>query len=134
MLTSGRLYEHLKIDPAVAPASLSGSATGAYRSMVGFKRALFIVSAEALADGQSVTAQILQAKDAKGDGFTGVDGFSVALTGQVDADKAVAHVEIDGSELTDGFTHVALKLTSDAGVNASAVLIREGCTTGRTYP
>lgn len=48
--------------------------------------------------------------------------------------EACGYIEVDASQLSSGFTHAALKITTDATIVAAGFLVREGLSSGQERP
>jgi hypothetical protein len=230
MLTQGKITEHVKVDVGVEPISLATTNdTGGYHPMSGYKKAIFVFTAAAMAKTKTVVAQIMEATNAAAgsaaalasaaatitantivdatstvtltatmpDGTTSVQlyvcedttpdidagefasgandtaacvelaavinnmqgdyilatasGATVILTAAQPGDavititledstivastlEAIGYVEIDAAQLTATFTHIALKLTTDATIVVGATLLRASKSRGKANP
>jgi hypothetical protein len=84
-----KISEDVKIDVAVAPASLATTnVTGQYFSLANFRRAMFVIIAAAMAVGKTIVAQVYQAIDAAGTSSKVVTGKTVTLTANTKIKKA----------------------------------------------
>lgn len=112
--------------------------TGAYVALTALRgpRVTALAYANVIAPGANLTVQIVQATDSSGtgvkaltdvvtvtapdDGLSPTESVAVTLTAMVDA--MVANVD-----RANGFTHIAVKVTSDTAVavNGGAVLIED---------
>lgn len=63
-----------------------------------------------------------------------VSSVSADGTAVISTLKACGYVEIDASQLTALYTHVAIKLTTSATIVVGATLVREGLTCGQHRP
>jgi hypothetical protein len=121
-----KLSELIRIDQAIAPVDIDTDRTSNYFSMANYRQALAVLTTAALADTKNATIQLLQATNSAGAGskalssvVTDIASGSEALTIQVEA-------KAEDMDLANGFTHIAVKVTTDNGaaVNGAAVLIR----------
>lgn len=130
-----RLTEQLKVDNAIPSQSLGASnVTSDYFDMTKYRDALFMVNSGALADTNMVKMEIMQAKDASGtdakavndaDGNPLVVEFTNDTGSSMDAAELLAEVQGALMDTNNGFTHIAVKITSDdASSNVSGTLIR----------
>jgi len=105
-----KLEESVKVDVALKPVSLaSGTSTGAYFPMKKWGRAIFVVTAAAMAKAKTVAAQVMQATDALG---TGAKVITNALATIVSPTKAT-EVTVTATTVVDGnvITIASLKRT-----------------------
>lgn len=88
-----RLSEDVKFDPALTPQSLNGNDTGEYYNMQNYRRGLFALNCGAIAKGETIKMEILQASDAAGTGskaLNDIDNVAVltTITGPINAAEA----------------------------------------------
>lgn len=79
----------------------------------------------------STTTVILESKDPGKTTITITDAHGTIIPSALEVQ---GFVEIDAAQLTDEFTHVALKLTTDATIVCSGTLLRSGEGGGRAKP
>ena len=105
----------------LAPQSVNGAAvTSSYADMSKAVRYAAIVNTEAIGTGESVAIQIMEAKDSTGTGAQAITGATLTLG----EGKNFGIVEVMVDNMTDGFTHLATRLTVTGTVVVSAVLVR----------
>lgn len=121
-----KLSELVQVKQAVVPQDIVGGKTSAYYSMSGIGRVLAALTTGTIAETKKATIQLMQAKDATGTGakalgtavekIAGVGGEAIFLTAEVKASDL---------DLANGYTHVAVRVSSDnaTAVNGAAVLI-----------
>ena len=101
----GRLSEHLKADQALAPQSIASSnKTGAYFAIGDYAKAMWKISAAAMADAATVVAQVMVAEDAAATGATALTGAAATITGNV----AVKRALLTGNTIVDEDTVVTV--------------------------
>lgn len=120
-----KLSELLQIREGVTPQDISAAKTSAYYSMQGIGRVLAQATTAALAAGKKLTVQLMQAKDAAG---TGAKALGAAVDVVMTAGGAAfGQAEATAASLdhANGYTHVAVQISSDNGVavNGAAILI-----------
>lgn len=117
MQTSGHISEHVKNDVGILPKSLaSTSETGAYFSLADYTKALFTYFAAAMANGDTVVAQVMEAKDAAGTDAQALTGATATITATTKATKAL----LTGNTIADGTTVVTVTAVDEDG-NTDAV-------------
>ena len=118
-----KLSQRLRVKAAVIPQDIQAARTSPYASIAGSGQIMAAVTTAALLVGKKATVQFLQAQDAAGTGSknlgSAVDKVAT-VAGPVDF---VAEAYTEG--LDDGFSFVAVRLSSDNGaaVLGSAMLI-----------
>lgn len=113
---TSKLNEMLKVDLAVDPQSLASSNdTGAYHSLAGYKRALFYFNAAAIADGQTVVAQIMEAQDNIGTGAAALTGATATITSPAKLTKGL----FTASTIVDT-DHVVVQIFDETGTSVSS--------------
>jgi hypothetical protein len=118
MMTSGKISEHIKVDVGVEPVSLaSTNDTGAYHSMMGWKRACFVFAAAAMAATKTVVAQVMKATDGIATGATALTSAAATITACVKATKAL----LTGNTIADEDTVVTVSVLKD-GASVSSVI------------
>jgi hypothetical protein len=120
-----KISELVQIQPGVTPQDISAAKTSPYYSMKGVGRVLAQATTAALAAGKKLTVQLMQAKDNAGTGAK-VLGAAVDLV-MPGGGAAFAQAEATAAsmDLANGYTHVAVQISSDNGaaVNGAAILI-----------
>ncbi|MDK1019553.1 MAG: hypothetical protein QGD89_09160 [Actinomycetota bacterium] len=100
---NAKLEEQVKVDVGVTPTSLATTnKTGAFYAMANWARALFVVEAAAIADGQTVVAQVLQAKDGDGGSEKVITNAAATITSPTKATEVTvtATTVVDGNLIT----------------------------------
>jgi len=121
------MYKRAKIDVGLPAQSIaSTSVTGTYFEMQMYRKALAILDVGAMDAENTATIEILQAKDAAGTGAKAITGASAAITATGTLASGCAFVEVDVSslDLANGFEYIAIKVTTNATLNAAAILVR----------
>lgn|GEM_PF-2474393 len=131
-----RLSEQMKIDNAVESQNLgAASTTSAYFDMSEYRKALAILNSGALANGSLVSLELMQAQDSSGTGAKSVndlDGNPIVVeytnsTGaSVPSVELFAEVQAAIMDTNNGFTHLAVKVTSDDAASQVAVDLLRG--------
>lgn len=115
-----RIYERNQF-AVLAPQSITGAAvTSSYVSMAKARRFCAVVITETIAAGESVQADILEAKDAAGTGAQAIAGATVTLN---DTIQGPAIVEVHTDNMTDGYSHLAIRATVTGTVLVGAVAV-----------
>lgn len=99
MNTSGKMNNYTKIDVGIPPQSVASSAvTGAYYNMQDYRKILFTGNAGAVADGQTVVFQAMQATDGEGSDAKVITNVSATITSPVN----VASAKVVGATVVAG--------------------------------
>lgn len=120
------ISEVVRVDQAIAPVDYSTTdRTSSYFSMENYRQVQGVLNTATVAAASNATIQLMQAQDSSGTGAKTLSALVTKVAG-VGGEAFVLSIEADASDLDDGFTHVAVQITSDQGtaVNGSAVLIR----------
>lgn len=103
--SSGKLIDQIHVDLAVLPKSLAtASETGAYFSMAGFGKAVFLFTAATIAATKTVVAQVMKAKDAAGGSAAELAGATATIT----ANTAVKKALLTANTIADGDSVVTI--------------------------
>lgn len=128
MNSHGLLSEEVQRDAALINSDITTDRTSSWFSMADYRRALATVQTDSVDATKVVTVSFLQATDSGGSGSKAC-GSTTTLTAGSGGEALDGTVEIDVSDLdtANGFTHIAVQLTSDNGtaVNAASELIRD---------
>lgn len=122
-----KLSEKLAVVACIDPdAYATGAQTSDWVDMSKFRRVLFVVLAGTLGSSATLDAKLQEATDGSGTGAQDLSGKAITQLTQAgtDSDKQ-ALIEVEASNLSAGFTHVACVMTvgtaaSDCGVVALA--------------
>ncbi len=88
--SSGKVIDQMQVDLAVLPKSLATtSETGAFFSMAGFGKAVFLFAAATIADTKTVVAQVRKAKTAAGGSADDLAGAALTITANTAVKKAL---------------------------------------------
>lgn len=121
------ISEMVKVDQGFAPADIATDTTSLYFFMANYRQVQAIVNVNTVADTKNVVVQLMQATDSAGTGAK-VLGDAVTQVAGTGGTKMNISVESDASlmDTANGFTHVAVKVTSDtvAALLAAAAIIR----------
>lgn len=110
------LSENTKIDIGLTSQNLNGSVTGPYYKMTDYNKALFIVEVSAMAAGKTAVLQVVQAKDAAGDGSKNLTNSTATITAneKVASAKITAATVVAGDKVTiNGLTYEAIAAAGD---------------------
>lgn len=125
-VTHGKLSEFSKIENALINADITTDRESTFRSAAGYKAFRAHLQTNNNVDNTKLaTVQLLQAKDASG---TDKKALSAVTTYTSAADNSIADISaeatIDELDADNGYTYIAVKVTSDNGtaVIGSAVL------------
>jgi hypothetical protein len=120
-----KISEKIRIDQAFAPVDIDADQTGAWFSMVHYRRVLGVVTANTVAQTKNVTIQLMQAQDASGTGAKALSGIVTKVAG-TGGQKLTLEVEAMSDAMDEGFTHVTVKVTSDTATAllAAALIVR----------
>lgn len=121
-----KLAEQLSVKEAVTPQDINGAGvTSSYYSMAGVGRVLAVATTAALAAGKSLTVQLYQAKNNAGTGAKVLGNAVVVTKAGGGTAFATAEARASDMDLVNGYTHVAVRISSDNGVavNGAAVLV-----------
>lgn len=116
-----RIYDENKIDVSIAPQSVSGAVTGSFFPMKNTRTVAFPFYVGAMAVGNTVAAQVVQATDSAGSGVKDVSGAACTLTANVNVSKATVTL----ATFTAGSTIVINGLTFTAHATVTTVANRE---------
>ena len=113
-----RIYENNRFN-VLAPQSVTDAAvTSAYIDMQGARRFAAVVTTDALGEGESVKVEILEATKSDGTGAKAITGATATVTDTV---TGPAIVEVHTDNMTDEFTHLAIKATVTGTALVAAV-------------
>lgn len=120
-----KIFDKLKVDQAIAPQDVTTDRTSSYFPVADYGWVAAIVTTDAVAQTKVVTIQLLKAINANGDSPAAWSSV-VTETAPTGGSTLTAKVEKDVDDIGDGYTHVAVKVTSDDTGNAvgAAVLLR----------
>jgi hypothetical protein len=116
------LNDNLAIRAVATPGSYSSGVAqaGSYVSLVDYRRVLFVcMNGELDADMPVI---VLEAQDANGTGAQTIAALTGTFTNGTDEGR-VGLIEVRDDDLSDGFTHVTLRVTPGAADSFSAVAI-----------
>jgi len=82
------LSEEVKMDIALTSANSNGVVIGPYYSLVNYRKALFIVELGAMVAGATSVLQVLQAKDAGGEGSGAITHSTATITANTKVTEA----------------------------------------------
>lgn len=116
-----RIYDENKFDIALAPQSATGAVTGDFFPMKNHRTVGFPFYVGAMATGDTVIAQVVQATDGSGTGVKDVTGATCTLT----ADTLVAEATVTLATLTAGSVIVINGLTFTAHATVTTPANRE---------
>lgn len=125
MNTAGKITEKVKGDVALLPISLATTNdTGPYFPMKGYKRAAFWFSAAAMADTETVIAQIFEAKTAVGGSAAALTSAAATITSPVGAAEAL----LTASTIVDEDSVVTVTATRKDGTTSVQIYSCEDTT------
>lgn len=106
-------------------ADISSALDSAYVSAADARRILAHVQAVGAADASTLTVQFREATDDQG---TGVQNLGSAITQAAPSGGGDISItpEIRADELSEGFTHVTVRISVDAGAPAGAIGLVSG--------
>lgn len=132
---SAKISETIKVDQALGPVDINTAKTSGWFSMQHYRRAYGVVTTDTVAQTKSATVQLLQAQDASGTGSKPLTDV-VSKTAPTGGAKLTVGVDVMSDHMDEGFTHIAVKATTDAGatLNAAAVLLRSEGRYGVSMP
>jgi len=114
-----KLTEILKIDTAINNADIIGAGIqSGYYSMENYRRAVVKVDTGLVADTKTVTLQLYEAKDLEATSEQALGDPIVVVVDNVSGEVVEITTEIKDTTLTDGFSCISVKATSN---NATAV-------------
>lgn len=112
------------IDP---DANAAGALTSDYVDMTKFEAALGIVLAGTLGTNATIDAKLVQATDSSGTGVKDISGKAITQITQAGTDQsdtqALINVRAEDLDVANGFTHVALVLTTATATSDSGALV-----------
>ena len=118
---SSKLLERMTVDIAL-PVTDSLPANTIWLSLQGCRQAVLYCFSGVLADQQTLTATVLQAKNDQG--LDNKDFREVVFTQDVDGNPGSLSVEIKQEDLDEGYSYVAVELDSSGVALAGVVLIK----------
>ena len=123
-----RMSEYAKLDVGLPSQSIgTNNVTGSYFSLADHRDALAVLVVGAIAEAATATLQIKEATDAAAGGAQDISGAVAVITGGSGGDASgIAFVDLTHFALSDGYTHVACKVTTVGTVVCGAVLMRGG--------
>lgn len=110
-----KLTEVVKFVQAITPQDIATDRTSAYQPMKDVGRVVATANIATVAEGKKATIQILQAKDSSGTGAKALSAL-VEDTAGTGGEAMYLKVEAEAADMDDGFTHVAVQVTSDTAV------------------
>ncbi len=114
-----KLTEILKIGTAINEADIIGAGIqSGYYSMENYRRAVVKLDTGLVDDTKTVTLQLYEAKDLVATGAQALGDPIVFVVDNVAGEVVEITKEIKGTELTDGFSCISVKVSSN---NATAV-------------
>ncbi|WP_054537116.1 hypothetical protein [Herpetosiphon geysericola] len=117
------LTQDVRIDQALPPASrAAGTVTSTYLSMDGHEMVTALLSVGAITASGTIDMKLVQATDTSGTGSKDIAGASLVQIADTGGAKMYA-IDFRGDLLdhTNGFTCVAVVLTTAAAANVSSV-------------
>lgn len=111
------------IDP---DANAAGALTTAYADLTQFGSAMAIIMAGTLGTSATLDAKLVQATSAAGAGSKDISGKAITQLTQAgsDSDKqAIINVRAEDLDLANGFTHVAITMTTATATSDSGALL-----------
>lgn len=118
---SSKLLERMTIENVLPPTDALPSNSNWF-SLEGCRQAVLYCFSGALGDQQTLTAAVLQAKDDQG--TDNKDLKQSVFTQTQDGNPGSFSVNIDLSELDEGYTHIAVELDSSGVALAGVILIK----------
>ncbi len=119
-----KLTETLSFQTAVTPQDISAGVTSSYYSMAGIGRVVAAATTAALGVGKKLTIQFKQAQDAAGLNAKNLGNAVNVVMAAGGAAFGTAEIQTTDMDANNGFTHLAVQISSDNGVavDGAAVL------------
>jgi hypothetical protein len=125
MLTQGKITEHVKVDVGVEPISLATTNdTGGYHPMSGYKKAIFVFTAAAMAKTKTVVAQIMEATNAAAGSAAALASAAATITANTLVTKAL----LTANTIVDATSTVTLTATMPDGTTSVQLYVCEDTT------
>lgn len=119
-----KISEMLQVEEGVLNADIATDRTSAWYDASQFRRFAAKIFAKAVATGQVVTVQLLQAQDDAGTGSKALSSVTTVTATASPTEDLSGWAEAQDTDFDDGFSYIAVKLTSDdTTVLANANLI-----------
>lgn len=122
-LPSERVAVLAVIDP---DANAAGAITSAYGDLTKFGTAMAVIMAGTLGTSGTLDAKLVQATDSAGTGSKDISGKAITQLTQAgtDSDKqAVINVRAEDLDIANGFTHVAITMTTATATSDSGAIL-----------
>lgn len=116
-----RIYDDVKFDTVIENQSLTGALNGSFLPMKNHRTVGFAFTVGAMATGDTIVAQIVQATDGSGTGVKDLTGATCTLT----ADTNVAKATITLATFTAGSVIVINGITFTAHASTTTIANRE---------
>lgn len=116
-----RIHERDQFSVLVPQSATDAAVTSSYVSMKDARRLCVVLASEALGAAETVKVEILEATSAAGANAQAIDGATTTLTNEA---GGPAIIEVHTDNMTDGYTHLAVKATVTGTALISATLIK----------
>jgi len=111
--------------PGTHDSDMTSAATGAYRSVAGYKHVLGVAGSSAMASGKILTVTLMQATDASGTSAKSL-ATNTATAPASGGVAALVAATVEEMDVANGFTFVAVRVSADEAVAGNSQLILEG--------